>query len=177
MDENWNNYFEYNENSPSGLIWKVSQGKVKSGAMAGAEESRCWRVRLHGKGYKAHRIIWFLFHNVVLGKSEQIDHIDRNPFNNRIDNLRVVTQKINNRNRNKRKNNKTGVTGVSEIYYNNELRFYTSSWYDEFGTAVSVNFNVVKIGKDLAFRFAKELREAKIAEMSQSMGYTLQHGK
>ena len=38
MDENWNNYFEYNENSPSGLIWKVSQGKVKSGAMAGAME-------------------------------------------------------------------------------------------------------------------------------------------
>jgi len=172
----WSYYFDYDLNSPSGLIWKNPQGKAKKGNAAGTKEDNCWRVGLHGKRYKVHRIVWFLIHKVLLNRSEQIDHINRNPFDNRIENLRVVSQKLNNRNKNKTKNNRTGVTGVGEIYKNGDLKFISCSWYDNLGKDVSVNFNVNKIGRSLALKFAKELREAKLKEMSESMGYTVDHG-
>jgi hypothetical protein len=40
---------------------------------------------------KAHRIIYSIFVR-ALGTNEEIDHKDRNPFNNRIDNLRLSTR-------------------------------------------------------------------------------------
>lgn len=176
MDKNWNDYFEYNEDSPSGLVWKVNIGRIKKGATAGYLDERCWRVRLDGIGYKAHRVVWFLRHKVMLGKSEQIDHIDRNPFNNRIENLRVVTQAINNRNKTKFVINKSGVTGIHEVFREGVLKSYVCSWYDD-GKRVSVSFDIQKIGKEMAFRFAKELRETKIKYLSLTMGYTVDHGQ
>lgn len=41
-----------------------------------------------------------------------VDHIDRNPENNRLDNLRWYSQSDNNRNTNVRKDNKSGHKGV-----------------------------------------------------------------
>jgi len=43
------------------------------------------RVRLWGKLQKTHRVIFMMFHNYM---PEMIDHIDNNPLNNRIENLR-----------------------------------------------------------------------------------------
>jgi len=42
-----------------------------------------------------HRLIWFYFKGYFPEKGKVIDHIDRNPLNNKITNLRVVTQKEN----------------------------------------------------------------------------------
>jgi hypothetical protein len=44
----------------------------------------------------AHQLSWFLYHNEV---PNVIDHIDRNPINNKIDNLRNVNLQINQFNR------------------------------------------------------------------------------
>lgn len=58
----------------------------------------------------AHRVIWC----IVYGDwPENIDHIDGNPSNNRINNLRSVPKKINSRNQKLRVNNVSGVNGVS----------------------------------------------------------------
>ena len=65
-------------------------------------------------GYKrkyiaAHRIV-FLLHNGYL--PEVIDHIDGNPSNNQITNLRAATKSTNAFNRNARVDNKTGIKNV-----------------------------------------------------------------
>lgn len=67
-------------------------------------------VGLDGKQYFVHRLI-FLFHNGYLPK--EIDHIDRNPGNNKIENLRAATHAENHRNRKLMSNNKTNFRGVS----------------------------------------------------------------
>ncbi len=72
-------------------------------------------VKLDGCEYQAHRIIW----TIVYGdwpKSE-IDHINGNRLDNRIDNLRDVDRVENGRNLAKRKDNTSGVTGV---YWNRQ---------------------------------------------------------
>lgn len=62
------------------------------------------------KTYLAHRIIWlYVFGEMPL----YIDHIDGDPSNNKITNLRNVTQKENRANRTKlNKNNSTGLSNI-----------------------------------------------------------------
>lgn len=61
--------------------------------------------------YKAHRIAWALYHGIA--PEGQIDHIDGDRTNNRISNLRDVTNKENSRSACIPKNNTTGYMGVS----------------------------------------------------------------
>lgn len=51
-----------------------------------------------GKKFYAHRMAWLFVHG-VLDDEMVIDHIDGNGLNNRIENLRMVTKSINQRNR------------------------------------------------------------------------------
>ena len=66
--------------------------------------------KLSGKRYYAHRIIWVL---VTGNQPEEVDHINGNKTDNRIENLRSVTRTQNMRNRPISKNNTSGVVGVS----------------------------------------------------------------
>lgn len=62
------------------------------------------------KRYSAHRVIWALYY----GKwpDGEIDHIDHDRENNRIENLRIVSHQENKRNLSRRKDNISGATGV-----------------------------------------------------------------
>jgi len=55
----------------------------------------------------------YQYHYGDLEQEQQIDHIDRNKSNNRIENLRAVDQTHNNYNTKVRNNNELGVRGVS----------------------------------------------------------------
>ncbi len=68
-------------------------------------------VGLLGATALAHRVAWKMTTGEDPGNV--IDHIDGNPANNRISNLRVVSQTINSRNAKLSKNSKTGVNGVT----------------------------------------------------------------
>jgi len=59
----------------------------------------------------AHRIIYAIMRGEL--PEGDIDHIDRNPMNNRIDNLRDVSHSENLHNYKQRKTNSSGFTGVS----------------------------------------------------------------
>lgn len=69
------------------------------------------RGSVFGKLYFAHRIIWLM----LFGSwpTDQIDHINRVPSDNRIENLREADSKENGRNRKCSSTNKSGTIGVS----------------------------------------------------------------
>lgn len=60
--------------------------------------------------YLAHRVIWVMVH----GKwpDGEIDHINGDRSDNRLDNLREVTRSENSKNLKRPKNNKSGIVGV-----------------------------------------------------------------
>lgn len=95
------------------LVWKVSRGSINIGKIAGSiNELGYVYIGIDGSPYEAHRIILIL-NGICLGKADVVDHIDGNPTNNLISNLRVTTMQGNQRNRCRSKNNTSGVTGVS----------------------------------------------------------------
>jgi len=110
MDKNLaNQMFLYKDNE---LFWQVDRGyKVKAGSLAGCVRKNGYRqLSINKKVYFAHRII-FLMHYGYLPK--EIDHIDGNPLNNSIANLREVTHSQNQWNHKLRSDNKTGIKGVT----------------------------------------------------------------
>lgn len=107
----WAEYFTYKEGL---LYWKVSPPacKIKAGDLAGCLGNRGYvKVTLNGVEYMAHRIIYEL-HFSLIPESYQIDHIDGNKSNNKIENLRLASRTQNSYNRGKNKNNSSGYKGV-----------------------------------------------------------------
>ena len=103
--------FEYKNGQ---LIYKIKTSrKVKIGDVAGYVNKLGYRqISINYKLYQAHRLIWIM-HNGDIETGLDIDHIDRNPSNNRIENLRVSTRSQNRSNSTKQKNNTSGYKGVS----------------------------------------------------------------
>jgi hypothetical protein len=87
------------------------KNQIKKGYLAGCINTTGYRlVRLNSERYLAHRVI-FLMHKGFLPK--YVDHIDNNPLNNKIENLRECTFSQNKCNTPKYKNNTSGEKGVS----------------------------------------------------------------
>jgi len=86
----------------------------RTGKLAGFKnDGGYWRVRLNGADWPAHRIIWEWCHGVCLTADDEIDHIDGDRMNNRIENLRKATRAQNQWNAKVRKDNTSGFKGVS----------------------------------------------------------------
>jgi len=96
------------------LFWKVSKAKrTKIGDIAGChKEKGYFHCGIDGTNYLIHRLI-FAFHYGYMPK--YIDHIDNNPSNNKIENLREATYSQNQCNKTLQKNNTSGVKGVTWV--------------------------------------------------------------
>ena len=81
-------------------------------------------LKIKGKQYKAHRIIYAMHHGVMPNK--EIDHINRIRDDNRIENLRLVDRKTNVRNSLLKPNKNTGVVGVYIDKTNGLKKKYTT---------------------------------------------------
>ena len=93
------------------MRWRVNKGAVRAGQIAGNLTRGYLQLMVDGHPTVVHRFIWFY----VYGKwpDRNIDHIDGNKSNNRLCNLRDVTQAMNIQNEIKpRSNNKSGFLGV-----------------------------------------------------------------
>lgn len=88
----------------------------KKGKVAGFKHScrTCdyWCIKYKRKRYQAHRVIWTMF-NDNIPEGLQIDHINGDSLDNRIENLRPVTASENQKNTKLYVTNKTGITGVN----------------------------------------------------------------
>ena len=114
------------EPSSGKLFWKKrTSQRVKAGDEAGTLcKSTGYRmVFIKRKGYLVHRIA-ILLATGECDPSKEVDHIDHNRGNNRLDNLRIVDHINNMRNLGLLKTNKTGVIGVSLRYtHTGQLRY------------------------------------------------------
>jgi len=97
------------------LTWLVNRGRIPAGAQCGSEsehrEGQSYRkVTIDGKNYLSHRLAWLYIHGDF--PDCQIDHKNGDGTDNRLANLRDVTNTINQQNRTIHRNNKSGFTGV-----------------------------------------------------------------
>lgn len=76
------------------LYWRVPRRNRKMGLRAGGVKDRYRYISIDGVNYLEHRVIWVMVHgSIPLGK--EIDHINRDGCDNRLENLRLVTRREN----------------------------------------------------------------------------------
>jgi hypothetical protein len=92
------------------LFYRVSRGHIKKGAMAGTvrKDGRKQTI-INGKHYLNHRLVFLMHHGYL---PEFIDHINGNPRDNRLENLREATRVENAWNKKMQHNNTSGIKGV-----------------------------------------------------------------
>ena len=96
------------------FVWQQSPARaVKAGSVAGFTHPSGHRyISICGRSYSAHRVAWLYVYGAW--PHLQIDHIDGNPANNSISNLREVTRTQNLQYARKaRRDNRSGLLGVS----------------------------------------------------------------
>jgi hypothetical protein len=117
-------------------------------------------IRINGVGYKAHRLAWLYIHGV--NPEGDLDHINGNGLDNRIENLRVVTPLENQRNRKLNKNNKSGTLGV-------RYRKDKCKWI----AYIKYNHKSVSLG---SFKTKDEAIKAR-KQAEKTLGFHENHGK
>lgn len=98
----------------TGVFTRISTPSrcVRVGDKAGyGSTSGYRRVYVGGRHYFMHRLAWLYVYGAI--PDGCIDHINRVRQDNRIANLRVVTNKQNSENAGKKPSNKSGIKGVS----------------------------------------------------------------
>jgi hypothetical protein len=93
------------------LLWAENYGpRARKGCEVGSTDTHGYRqVNIDGSMVLVHRVIWYMHHGTF---PEQVDHINRDRRDNRIENLRASNNTLNTQNSGIRKDNKSGTPGV-----------------------------------------------------------------
>lgn len=143
----------------SGKIWNTRfSGKLAAHMRA---DGYC-RAVVNYNGIYVHRIAWAIVYGTW--PDGEVDHINGDPSDNRIANLRLVDSSGNSKNSAKRSDNTSGVVGV----YKNSAR-YTLPWSAE----IYVNKKKRKLGNFATIEEAAAARR----EAERDHGYHENHGR
>jgi HNH endonuclease len=117
------------------------------------------RIKIHilGRTYPAHRVAWIITYGDI-PDGMYIDHIDGDPKNNSISNLRLVTHSQNHRNRSMPPSNTSGAVGVRQA---------NGKWT----ARVKILGKEIYLGRFETFEQAVEARR----KASQENGFTEKH--
>lgn len=174
---NWDDYFVYDETSPSCLRWKYDQFlggdvrrvTIKSGDIAGTlvfnkskREHYSYYITLNYETCGVRRVVWEMFN----GETEDgvfIKHINGDPSDNRICNLELGTWRDVCNHRKKPITNKSGKMGVC---WRGDMSQAIATWCDIEGKPKRKSFSVNKYGKNEAFKLACDYGDAMIAKLN-----------
>ena len=129
-----------------------------SGRVCGSKVCGRWVICIDMKKYPATHIAWALAHGCW--PSRLVDHIDGNPMNNRLVNLRDVTD-VENAQNCKMRRNASGCTGVYQDKWNN--------WYAQ----ITVRGRRLGLGYFTTFSEARAARKA----AEREYGFHPNHGR
>jgi hypothetical protein len=121
---------------------------------------RLCRDALYQPTKSVHRLIAKMFIPNPDNLSD-VDHINHNKLDNRLENLRWVSSSDNNRNMSIRKKNTSGHQGVSFEKYNNR---WAAQWYNIEGKQKNKYFSIKKYG-DNAKQLAIDFRQKMVDEL------------
>jgi len=147
--------FQYRDNN---LYWKVRpSNRVDISKPAGTINGDGYRqIRIKGKRYKAHRLIYLMSNEqwdiTDTSRDNSIDHRDNDPLNNNIDNLRVATHSQNQANSGEYKNNTSGTTGV---YWHKQHK----KWYVQVTVNKKNHYGGLFVNKEDAIAKATQMRD------------------
>ena len=93
------------------FTWKVASGRRPEGSVAGSNFGGYTHIRIDNKRYSAHHLAWLYTHGAF--PKDLLDHINGNPLDNRIANIREADHRQNAGNVNLSQRNHSGARGVS----------------------------------------------------------------
>ena len=135
------------------FYWNVNYSAVSKHDKAGYYSDNGYHyIYLSGRSYSTHRLMW-LYHYGYMPK--MIDHIDGNPKNNSIENLRECNHQENSFNRKASKNNKTGYKNVYLRNNKYMVQLRIDGKLHHFGSYVSLD-DAVKVATDQRNKLHKE---------------------
>ena len=143
------------------FTWIVSQNnRSVAGKRAGhLAQNGYIRIGFKGNEYLGHRLAWFYSYGEW--PKHNIDHLNQNRSDNRLENLRDATHSQNSRNMRKSSRNKSGTIGVS--------------WYardSKWQAHIMTDSGLVNLGKFDTIEQAKNARK----EAEKKHGYLPAHG-
>ena len=140
--------------------YKNQCGLMIAGDIAGTPSNGYIQIRFNGKVERAHRLAWLYVYGIE--PKHQIDHINHIRSDNRIINLRIVTNSENAKNKSITSKNKSGIVGVFRDEVNNKWK-----------AQIKVDGKVINLGR------YRDLFSACCARMSANIKYDFHpmHGK
>ena len=130
------NLFDYVDGQ---LVAKTNCNKRKAGDVLGsAYEKGYVKGRVNQRLYRVHRLVFLYFHGFM---PPQVDHIDGDRMNNKIDNLREATSTQNNQNR-----KATSSSGVKGVVWHKQSKKWVAS--------ICINRKSVHLGSFLSIEDA-----------------------
>jgi hypothetical protein len=126
----------------------------------------CWHCKTNDYPRTSIDKMSKLWHQMFLnyGIGLVTDHINNQKFDNRFENLRIVTQAQNLKNLTKRISNTSGKQGVSMWTTPNNKKFWKAQITNNDGKRISKQFSVTDLGNDEAKNLAIEWRKCKETE-------------